>query len=415
MIACPIYFWTKLTPTAIAIETKNTRITYADLHQRIEATKPESRLVCEDSFQTIIQLIAAFRAGYCVQLLDPQSRHSVPEIPAHCHAKPTLPNTWGITAPSTVIYTSGSSATPKGVVHSLEQHIWAALGANKANCFQDTDAWLLNLPLHHVSGLGIVFRCLVRGARLVMPETARDFLADVHRVTHVSVVRPQLQRMIEQGGNYTHLKYVLLGGSSCPDTVIDRARTCGIPVSVSYGLTEMGGQVATSVGDAMTGTVLPYRTVYTENEQIYVSGRCRCLGYWTDAGIVLQTHAKGGLATRDLGRFKSNQLSVIGRMDALFISGGENIQPEAIESVLLSHPDIRACCVAPKPCEQYGHRPVAFIDPMVPHIGTWATQHLHPYQRPVEYRAWPSNCSPAKPDRARLANGLLNGIPPTSY
>lgn len=406
MIACPVYFWAQLTPSKLAIETKTARITYAELHQQAQQATPEARLVCTDPLASIIQLVAAFRAGYCVQLLDPQSRHSVPNIPAHWHAKPTPPNTWGITAPSTVIYTSGSSATPKGVVHSLEQHIWAALGAIQANHFLNTDAWLLNLPLHHVSGLGIVFRCLLRGARLVIAETARDFLADVHRVTHVSVVRPQLQRMIENGGNYTHLKYVLLGGSGCPDTVIEDARACRIPVAVSYGLTEMGGQVATSVGNARTGTVLPYRTVYTNDGQIYVSGRCRCLGYWTAAGIVLQTHAEGGLATRDLGVLHDGQLSVTGRVDAMFISGGENIQPEAIESVLLSHPTIQACCVVPKPCAQYGHRPIAFIDPVVPDIEAWATQHLHPYQRPIAYYPWPRDCSFSKPNRGNLVRRI---------
>lgn len=403
MITCPVYFWAQLTPTHLAIETNTARITYAELHQRVQQATPESRLVCTDPLASIIQLVAAFRAGYCVQLLDPQSRHSAPHIPAHWHAKTTRPNTWTITAPSTVIYTSGSSTTPKGVVHSLEHHIWAALGAIQANHFLHSDAWLLNLPLHHVSGLGIVFRCLLRGARLVIAETARDFLADVHRVTHVSVVRPQLRRMIEQGGDYTHLKYVLLGGSGCPDTVIENARACGIPVAVSYGLTEMGGQVATSVGNARTGTMLPYRTVYTDDGQIYVSGRCRCLGYWTAAGIVLQTHAEGGLATRDLGVLHDGQLSVTGRVDAMFISGGENIQPEAIESVLLSHPAIQACCVVPKPCAQYGHRPIAFINPVVPDIEAWATQHLHPYQRPIAYYPWPRDCSFSKPNRGDLA------------
>ncbi|MDA8575838.1 AMP-binding protein [Candidatus Marinamargulisbacteria bacterium] len=406
MIACPVYFWAQLTPTNLAIETKTARITYAELHQRVQKTTPEARLVCTDPLASIIQLVAAFRAGYCVQLLDPQSRRSVPHIPAHWHSKTTPSNTWAITAPSTVIYTSGSSATPKGVVHSFEQHIWAALGAIQANHFLNTDAWLLNLPLHHVSGLGIVFRCLLRGARLVIAETARDFLADVHRVTHVSVVRPQLQRMIEHGGDYTHLKYVLLGGSGCPDTVIEDARACGIPVAVSYGLTEMGGQVATSVGNARTGTVLPYRTVYTNDGQIYVSGRCRCLGYWTAAGIVLQTHAEGGLATRDLGVLHEEQLSVTGRLDAMFISGGENIQPEAIESVLLSHPTIQACCVVPKPCAQYGHRPIAFIDPVAPDIKAWAIQHLHPYQRPIAYYPWPRDCSFNKPNRGDLVRRI---------
>ncbi len=402
MIVCPVYFWATLTPKAVAIETRNETITYATLNQHVKATEPRAHLVCDDPLQTVINLIAAFRSGYCVQLLDPQSRHTVPDIPEYWHTNKLMPNCWSITKPSTIIYTSGSSATPKGVIHNLEQHIWAALGAVQANQFLNTDAWLLNLPLHHVSGLSIFFRVLLRGARLVIPPKPNAFLMDLHRATHLSVVLPQLQRLIANKGNYSQLKYVLLGGSSCPEQIIAKARLCGIPLAVSYGLTEMCGQVSTSVGDDVNGRVLPYRSVYIDHNQIYVLGRCRCLGYWTPAGILLHTHAQAGLATRDQGMLQGNQIMVTGRLDAMFISGGENIQPEAIERVLLSHPSIQACCVVPKRCSVYGHRPVAFIEPMADDISDWANQRLHPYQRPVRYYPWPNNISHIKPNRAKL-------------
>ncbi|MEE8575793.1 MAG: AMP-binding protein, partial [candidate division Zixibacteria bacterium] len=96
--------------------------------------------------------------------------------------------------PATIIFTSGSSGQRKGVVHSFRNHHCSALGSNENIPFGPGDRWLLSLPMHHVSGLSILFRALTGGGSVVI-ESLTDRPTDAlrrHRITHASVVSSQL-------------------------------------------------------------------------------------------------------------------------------------------------------------------------------------------------------------------------------
>ena len=73
-----------------------------------------------------------------------------------------------------VIFTSGSSGKPKGAVLSLANFCYSALGANQQMSLVPGDRWLLSLPLFHVGGLGILFRCLLSGATVVIPDSNQN-------------------------------------------------------------------------------------------------------------------------------------------------------------------------------------------------------------------------------------------------
>ena len=79
---------------------------------------------------------------------------------------------------------------PKAVLHTCGNHYYNALGSNANLPLTAEDRWLLDLPLHHVAGLGIVFRCLLAGAAVVMPDRGEslDAALDRYGVTHLSVV-----------------------------------------------------------------------------------------------------------------------------------------------------------------------------------------------------------------------------------
>ncbi|NNE70578.1 MAG: AMP-binding protein, partial [Rhodothermales bacterium] len=152
---------------------------------------------------------------------------------------------------------------------------------------------------------------------------------------------------------------VLLGGSAIPKPLAKSAADLEWPVVLSYGMTETGSLVTATRPGAVdsSGTVLPGRKLrIAENGEIQVGGDVLFEGYLDgpSAGI---WHATG-----DLGRLdEQGRLHVEARLDNMFVSGGENIHPEAVERALLELPGVESAMVVGVPDPEFGTRPVAFI------------------------------------------------------
>ena len=316
-------------------------------------------------------------------------------------------------APVTIILSSGSTGVPKAIVHSMEAHVASAKGAALNMPLTTGDRWLWSLPLYHVSGLSILVRCAVAGATVVgmsdQDELSAELL-DARKVSHLSVVTTQLRRLLEDANFPSpHLKSVLLGGSSVDATIVTEARSRGVKVLTTYGLTETASQVTTSTpkGDpAKSGRVLPGRELkISDSGEILVRGETLCLGYYDAGAIESVVDDQGWFHTKDLGSLDDDgQLSVKGRIDNMFISGGENIHPESIERLMLSEFYIFQVVVVPKKDETYGARPVAFVQGVLP--SDWQSrmrQLLQSYEVPVEVFRLPAEADgEIKPDRMKL-------------
>lgn len=274
--------------------------------------------------------------------------------------------------PATVVFTSGSSGEPKAALHTYGNHYYNALGSNENIAVAPGDRWLLALPLYHVGGLGIVFRCLLAGATMVLADSGASIASLVaqHQITHLSVVPTQLQRLLDAPPNLlASLKAILVGGSALPTSLLDAARERKLPIHTTYGLTEMASQVTTTPPEASfaqlksSGKLLPYRelTIAADGE-ILVRGKTLFAGY-VHGGVIRQaTDEDGWFHTRDLGLLDdAGLLHVGGRKDRQFISGGENIQPEEIERALCQIEGVRQAVVVAVPDTMYGQRPVAFV------------------------------------------------------
>ncbi|HAB99493.1 MAG TPA: hypothetical protein DCE71_06705 [Parachlamydiales bacterium] len=248
--------------------------------------------------------------------------------------------------PAVFLMTSGSTAEPKIAVLSY-QNIWT--NAETAISFLDLragDRWLLNLPLFHVGGIGVVMRCVLAQAAMVAA------LQEPH-ITHMSCVPTQLYRATPV---YKTLRCVLLGGApvhSYPER---------LPVIVTYGLTEMGSMVLAQrhPTNGYLGFALSKREIkLADDGEILVRGECLFQGYWHDGNI---EPPESWFATKDRGHFDPVQgFQILGRKDWQFISGGENIQPEEIERYLLEIPGVQEAVVVPKQDPEFGARPVAFV------------------------------------------------------
>lgn len=275
---------------------------------------------------------------------------------------------------ASILYTSGSTGNPKACVHTISNYYFNALGAGERIALNSGDRWLLNLPLYHVAGLSILYRTIIANAVIIInqPDVSLNHQIHEHKITHVSVVPQQLQKLLnrKEPTKLSSLKAILCGGDRTDDALIDGALNHQLPLYLTYGLTEMSSQVATGIpkklddnGYVIKAEPLPYRniTVLNDNE-VWVKGEALFNGYLVNDDLQLLLNEDGWFFTGDLGSIQSGYLQIKGRKDNMFISGGENIVPEEIEEHLLQIPNIQNAVVVPRKSDEYGSRPVAFID-----------------------------------------------------
>lgn len=303
-----------------------------------------------------------------------------------------------ISVPATLTLTSGSSGTPKAVVHSIYNHLANAHGVCQLLDFKCEDTWLLSLPLFHVSGQGIVWRWLAQGATLCINEDKADFMTLLAQSSHASLVPTQLQRYLNQKelvDKRLKNQKILLGGASIPAELVREATEQGITTFSGYGMTEMASTIC-AVQDEVgnVGKPLEEREVQIVDNEIWVKGQCLALGYWQKSGEIQSlTNEEGWLQTKDLGYWnEKGHLIVKGRLDNMFISGGENIQPEEVEKVLFRSGLVKQVFVVPITDIEFGERPVAmveFLEPFsaqaVENLRNFARLHLEKFKQPIHY------------------------------
>ncbi|RYE85779.1 MAG: hypothetical protein EOO75_16555, partial [Myxococcales bacterium] len=158
----------------------------------------------------------------------------------------------GDRAPAMVMYTSGTSGRPKGVVLSRRAFVAAAAASAERLGWGDDERWLLCLPLCHIGGFSILTRCLLgRGAVVLAtggfrPDAVLDLIAR-HRPTLLSVVPTMLHALLERDhdGRLASLRAVLVGGAAASPGLLARCAARGVAALTTYGLTEACSQVTT--------------------------------------------------------------------------------------------------------------------------------------------------------------------------
>ncbi|MEM8961385.1 MAG: fatty acid--CoA ligase family protein [Acidobacteriota bacterium] len=261
--------------------------------------------------------------------------------------------------PLAIIPTSGTSGAPKGVVLSRRAFAASARASATNLGWREDDRWWLTLPLAHVGGLSVVTRCL-QARRPIVLESAPRFdplwaidVIERQRVTLLSLVPTMLERLLDHDWRPpSHLRAVLVGGAASSPALLARARQQGVPVLTTYGLSEACSQVATESPDDQTprplrgcGRPLPGIDVRIAIDGVIEIGGPTLFSGYAPSGGESWT-ADGWLRTRDLGTFDANGiLRVLGRSDSTIITGGENVVPGEVETVLEAHPSVRSAVV----------------------------------------------------------------------
>ncbi|HBL4998452.1 o-succinylbenzoate--CoA ligase [Enterobacter cloacae] len=290
--------------------------------------------------------------------------------------------------------TSGSTGLPKAAVHTCGAHLASAEGVLALMPYGEDDDWLLSLPLFHVSGQGILWRWLQAGARLTVREK-QPLEQALQGCTHASLVPTQLWRLLNTHQRIA-LKAVLLGGAAIPVELTQQARAQGISTFCGYGLTEFASTVCAKEADGEpdVGSALPGREVQVVNGEVWIKAQSMASGYWRDGALLPLTNSEGWFATRDRGELHDGRLTILGRMDNLFFSGGEGIQPESLERIIATHPHISQVFIVPLNDAEFGQRPVAVVEcepgTDITHLPEWVQGKLARFEQPVHWLVLPA-------------------------
>ncbi|CAH5663912.1 o-succinylbenzoate--CoA ligase [Enterobacter cloacae] len=290
--------------------------------------------------------------------------------------------------------TSGSTGLPKAAVHTCGAHLASAEGVLALMPYGEDDDWLLSLPLFHVSGQGILWRWLQAGARLTVREK-QPLEQALQGCTHASLVPTQLWRLLNTHQRIA-LKAVLLGGAAIPVELTQQARAQGISTFCGYGLTEFASTVCAKEADGEpdVGSALPGREVQAVNGEVWIKAQSMASGYWRDGALLPLTNSEGWFATRDRGELHDGRLTILGRMDNLFFSGGEGIQPESLERIIATYPHISQVFIVPLNDAEFGQRPVAVVEcepgTDITRLPEWVQGKLARFEQPVHWLVLPA-------------------------
>lgn len=424
-LICPIAKGALLYPNHLAIETDEESLSYQDLENKVQCFQsyiktlslPSSNIgiIATVCVATICMYFAALREQLSVCMLNPKDPPSlleekIQELDLTLIQTPkflNLVSKSNTSIPmqhlSTYLYTSGSSSKPKIACLSFQNHYYSALGTLKLLQITYSSRLLLSLPLHHVSGLSILFRSFFSLATLVITSNTNinSSLLEKKNISHISLVSTQYIRLLTTCAPLPppSLKAILLGGSFFSTYHLEEGILKKLPIYLSYGLTEMSSIVCcnpllATKNTKSSGNLLPYRKLKIDNHsEILVSGKTLFMGYYCIEKKHLVPN-KGWFKTKDLGSFSLEKgLLLQGRKDRLIISGGENIQPEEIEEILLSIQGISKALIISIPDKEFGQKMIALISHHsllnLETLYEILSKRLPKYKLPKTFLSWP--------------------------
>jgi fatty-acyl-CoA synthase len=291
--------------------------------------------------------------------------------------------------PLLMIYTSGTMSRPRGAVLSHANCFWTTLSLSRTLEINRHDVVLSVLPQFHVGAWTIqALLAWWTGARVVLEPTF-----DAGRVLHL-VGEKRISTMMGVPANYlflaqhpdfagadlSSLRYAVVGGAPMPEALLRSWLARGVQLAQGYGLTEASPNVLCLMPEdarsrlGFAGTPYPHVDVAVADPvsgqlltgpaqgELLVRGPNVFSGYWRDPEATAFALRGGWLHTGDLvARDADGYFRILDRVDDVYISGGENIQPAQVESALFEHPAVADAAVVGRPDARWGEVGVAYV------------------------------------------------------
>ena len=236
-----------------------------------------------------------------------------------------------------IVNTTGSSGINKRVQLSMDAISASADLSNARINANPGDVWSLLLPMNHIAGLNVLARAQKLGSTVVEVDGKADYTAIVPTQLHRALFGDH--KLLEHLQN---CKTVLVGGSPASKVLLDAASKAGISVITTYGMTETSGGCVYNK-KALTGVSVKV----DESSRLMIKGPILASGYENNQELWSQHFKDGWFVTSDLGKIMGDEIEIIGRIDDVVITGGENVSLAAIENELItSLPGIRFLATA---------------------------------------------------------------------
>ena len=287
-----------------------------------------------------------------------------------------------------IMYTSGTTGLPKGVVHSHNTSIWALITFIASTDLRGGDRYLVALPLFHVGSLIPATLNIYWGVTSVImrefdPVRAWDLIQE-EKIT-CSLLVPAMLNFMSQVPDITHydyssLRWIQSGAAPLPVNIIQKYADLDIGIHQIYGLTECCGPACViSAENALKkigstgrpffhteGKVVDDNGVTClpgEQGEVWLKGKHIMLEYWNRPDATAETiTADGWLRTGDVAAIDEKGFIYIqDRIKDMIISGGENVYPAEIENVILALAGVTEVAVIGQPSEKWGESPFAIV------------------------------------------------------
>ncbi len=379
--------------TGIILVPLNTRLTPAELGAILKDSGPKALLFDGEFADKVRSLKQENSLSHWIALDDPLDASDLsyqscleqisssfsPWIAPRCSAEDIY----------CLLYTSGTTGTPKGVMIPHRMVIWN--GYNTATCWQlgENDVSPIFTPLYHAGGLAVfLVPIFVVGGTIVLH---REFDAsEVWRTIErekctVMLGVPTIYKMLMEAPEFeradlSHVRWFISGGAPLPVELIESYRDRGVVLKQGYGLTEVGVNCfsmssedafrkAGSIGKPLMFTEArlmgPDGNEVSQDQvgELWLRGPHVCSGYWNNSDATAASlDGEGWFRTGDLARCDDEGFFYIaGRSKDMFISGGINVYPAEIEAELLKHPQIRDAAAIGVSHPTWGEVGVAFL------------------------------------------------------
>ncbi|KAL3845049.1 hypothetical protein ACJIZ3_002452 [Penstemon smallii] len=300
--------------------------------------------------------------------------------------------------PLTLNYTSGTTSSPKGVVHSHRGTFIVSMDSLIEWQVPKEPVYLWTLPMFHANGWSYTWGMAAAGGTNICLRKfdATTIYAAIrkHDVTHMCGAPVVLNMLsnVPEGTTLDKPVYILTAGAPPPASVLLRTESLGFIVSHGYGLTETGGLVVcctwkrkwNGLSDVEKARIKARQGVRTPGMdkvdvidtetgksvqrdgkslgEIVLRGGCLMLGYLKDLEGTSNSMKNGWFYTGDVGvMHPDGYLEIKDRSKDVIISGGENLSSVEVESVLYTHPKVNEAAVVARPDEFWGETPCAFL------------------------------------------------------
>jgi fatty-acyl-CoA synthase len=327
-----------------------------------------------------------------------------------------------------LLYTSGTTGDPKGVVYHHRGAYLNALGNALAFGLKTDSVYLWTLPMFHCSGWTYTWAVTAAGAthvclRRVDPALIFPAIRE-HRVTHMCGAPIVLNMLVHAPASakmaFDHPVEVATGGAAPPSAVIEAMERMGFRVTHLYGLTESYGPATLCAWqEAWDGLTLPERALRMARQgvamptlaeltvadpqthvpvprdgstigEVMLRGNTIMKGYLKNEAATAAAFREGWYHTGDLGVWHpDNYVEIKDRSKDIIISGGENISSLEIEECLYRHPQVMEAAVVARPDPKWGETPCAFVTLRTGASGVtpeaiigWCREHLAHFKAP---------------------------------